>query len=88
MISKKEVQHIAHLSKLNLTKKEEDEFQKDLSSILDYAKKLKQADISKVEPCFHPIKIENVTREDSVKISNKFQYKGKKNKYIKVESIL
>jgi len=54
MISKDDVQHIAKLARIQLTKKEEEQFQKDLSSILDYFDTLKKCDVSKVEPTFHP----------------------------------
>jgi len=54
MISKKEVQHIAKLARLGITKKEEEKFQKDLFSVLDYFNSLKELDVSGVEPTFHP----------------------------------
>ena len=43
MISKEEVQHIAKLARLELTEKEAEKMQKDLSSILDYFDILKKA---------------------------------------------
>ncbi|MDI6603013.1 MAG: Asp-tRNA(Asn)/Glu-tRNA(Gln) amidotransferase subunit GatC [Patescibacteria group bacterium] len=55
MISKEEVQHIAKLARLGLTEKEVKKFQKELSSILDYIEKLKEVDISKIEPTSHSI---------------------------------
>ncbi len=92
MISKKEVQHIAKLARLGLKPVEEKKFQKELSSILDYIEKLKKVNISKTEPTSHPLKIENIVRED--------KGQRRKNKklldlapetqkgYIKVKSIL
>ena len=67
MISQKEVQHIAKLARLGLTEKEIEKMQKELSSILDYIEKLKEVDISKVEPSSHLIKVENVMRNDEVR---------------------
>lgn len=64
MISKKEVEHIAKLARLGITKKEEEKFAKELSSILDYIEKLKKVDISKAKINSYPIKVENVMRED------------------------
>ena len=80
MISRKEVQHIAKLARLGITREEEEKFAKELSSILDYFEKLKEVDVSKVEPTRHSItralakggdeasasstKIENVMRDD------------------------
>jgi aspartyl-tRNA(Asn)/glutamyl-tRNA(Gln) amidotransferase subunit C len=43
MISKEEVQHIAKLARLELTEKEIEKMQKDLSEILDYFDLLKKA---------------------------------------------
>jgi aspartyl/glutamyl-tRNA(Asn/Gln) amidotransferase C subunit len=43
MISKEEVQHIAKLARLELTEKEIEKMQKDLSAILDYFDLLKKA---------------------------------------------
>jgi aspartyl-tRNA(Asn)/glutamyl-tRNA(Gln) amidotransferase subunit C len=43
MISKEEVQHIAKLARLELTGKEIEKMQKDLSAILDYFDLLKKA---------------------------------------------
>ncbi|MCX6721275.1 MAG: Asp-tRNA(Asn)/Glu-tRNA(Gln) amidotransferase subunit GatC [Candidatus Staskawiczbacteria bacterium] len=43
MISKEEVKHIAKLARLELTEKETEKMQKDLSEILDYFNLLKKA---------------------------------------------
>lgn len=67
MISKKEVLHIANLARIKLSQKEVREFQRELSSILDYVKKLKKIDISKKEPFFYPLILKNITREDKIK---------------------
>lgn len=64
MIGKKEVEKVAKLARLGLTEKEVKKLQKELSKILDYIKKLKEVNISKVEPTSHSIKLENVMRED------------------------
>ncbi len=97
MIKRKEVQHIAKLARLGISKKEEEKFTKELSSIFDYIEKLKKVDISKIEPTSHSLRVENVMREDEEKSSN---FKSKlpkrlvemapetKDNYIKVKSIL
>ncbi|MBZ1345308.1 MAG: Asp-tRNA(Asn)/Glu-tRNA(Gln) amidotransferase subunit GatC [Candidatus Nealsonbacteria bacterium] len=64
MISKKEVQHIAKLARLGLTEKEIEKFQRELSSILDYIEKLKEADVSGVELTDYSFDIGNIMRED------------------------
>ena len=50
MISKEEVQHIAKLARLELTEKEVEKMQKDLSAILDYFDLLKRAPKVKAQP--------------------------------------
>jgi aspartyl-tRNA(Asn)/glutamyl-tRNA(Gln) amidotransferase subunit C len=67
MISEKEVKKVAKLARIDLTKKEIKKFQKELSQILDYIEKLKEVDISKIEPTSHPFLLKNVMREDKVK---------------------
>lgn len=42
MISKKEIEHIAKLARLKLTKDELSKMEKELSKILDYVKRLKK----------------------------------------------
>ena len=64
MISKEDVKRVAKLARIGITKKEEEKFAKDLSSILDYIEKLKEVDVSKVKPTAHSIEMENVMRSD------------------------
>jgi aspartyl-tRNA(Asn)/glutamyl-tRNA(Gln) amidotransferase subunit C len=64
MISKEKVKRIAKLARLALSEKEVENYQKELSKILEYIEKLKEVDVSKIEPVFHPLKIKNVMRED------------------------
>jgi len=93
MIKKEEVQHIANLARLGLTEDEIKKFQKDLSSILDYFNSIKEVDISKTEPTFHPT--EHSLREDKAKpqpveTANKLIEAAPENKkrHIKVKAIL
>ena len=65
-LSKKEVQHIAQLARLGLTKADEARFATQLSSILDYVEQLQQVDTSGVEPTAQVTGLENVMREDAV----------------------
>lgn len=95
MISKKEVQHIAQLARLGLSKKETEKMQKDLSSVLDYIEKLKEVDISGVD-VYSPLDgLGNVMREDRIKKESKKKDKKllelapeKKNGYLKVKQVL
>jgi len=73
MISKEEVKNIARLARIELTEKEVERFQEELSSILDYFELLKKVNTKKIEPTFHPTENyfkENATREDSVRSDN------------------
>lgn len=95
MISKKEVEHIANLSRLSLSSQEIKKMEKDLSAILGYFDSLKKVDIREIEPTSHPVLIENIMREDVVKEqstekANKLlkAVPKKEGRYVKVKSIL
>jgi aspartyl-tRNA(Asn)/glutamyl-tRNA(Gln) amidotransferase subunit C len=93
MISKQEVEHIAKLARLGLGDEEIEKFQEELSSILDYIEKMKEVDVSGIEPTSHPIKIENVMREDKESAFGSEEKltdlaPDKKEGHIKVKSIL
>jgi aspartyl/glutamyl-tRNA(Asn/Gln) amidotransferase C subunit len=95
MIDLKEVEHIAKLARLNLTEKEKEKFQKELSLILDYIEKLKEVNIKDIKPTSHPFDIENVTRRDLPKESDEKMPKKLlelspflKGAYVKVKQIL
>ncbi len=94
MISKEEVKHIAKLARLGLTEKEIEKYQKELSKILDYMEKLKEVDISGIEPMSHSVLVENVIRNDieneKLKMKNEKLMKlapGTEKGYLKVKSV-
>jgi aspartyl-tRNA(Asn)/glutamyl-tRNA(Gln) amidotransferase subunit C len=60
-----DVAYIARLARINLTEAEAKVFQKQLDDVLQYVEKLRQADISDVEPAAHALAIFNVFREDT-----------------------
>lgn len=66
-ITKEEVKQVAFLSRLFLPEKELKKYQRELSKILDYIEKLKEVDVSKVNPSPYSIEIKNVFREDEIK---------------------
>lgn len=68
-ISKEMVRHIAMLSRLELKEEEIELYQDQLSRILDYVEKLNQVDTSEVEPTSHVLSLNNVFREDKVKVT-------------------
>lgn len=68
-IDRKEVEHVALLSRLKLTDEEIDRFTEQLGGILDYVKKLDEVDTSQVPPMSHAIDVSNVWREDEIRPS-------------------
>jgi aspartyl-tRNA(Asn)/glutamyl-tRNA(Gln) amidotransferase subunit C len=53
MLEKDEVKHIAALARIGLGEDEMPKYQKELSAILDYFKKLGEVDTEKIEPIGH-----------------------------------
>lgn len=68
-ISKKQVEHVAWLAKIELNEDEKNAFTKQLNEILDYFKKIDEIDTSNIEPTFHILDLVNVLREDKVEPS-------------------
>ncbi len=64
-----DLQHVAHLARLNLTKEEEQKFGAQLGQILGYIAKLNELDVSQVEPTAHAVPLVNVTRPDEIRPS-------------------
>lgn len=98
MLTDKEVQHIAELARLGLSKKEQNKFKEELSSILGYVEKLNEVDTRGVEPLYQATGLVNSFRPD--KPSNAFpmnekldelligQAPHKEARFIKVKSVL
>ena len=61
-----DVKYVAHLARLSLTPEEERVLGAQLQSILGYVDKLKEVDVSGVEPTAHAFPLVNVTRPDEV----------------------
>jgi aspartyl-tRNA(Asn)/glutamyl-tRNA(Gln) amidotransferase subunit C len=59
-----DVRYVAQLARLNLSDAEIAKFQSQLSHVLEYVEKLKEVDVSDVEPTAHTNPIFNVFRED------------------------
>ncbi len=68
-ISKQEVEHVAHLARLNLTDGELDMMTGQLDNILSYVDKLGELDTDNVPPTTHVFSVNNAFREDVVKKS-------------------
>ena len=61
-----DVKYVAHLARLALTPEEEKKFGDQLGHILEHIEKLKELDVSNVEPTAHAVPLVNVTRADEV----------------------
>ena len=68
-ISKKEVEHVAHLARLTLTDEELEKMTGQLDNILSYVAKLDELDTSQVAPTTHVFSVSNAFREDVEKES-------------------
>jgi aspartyl-tRNA(Asn)/glutamyl-tRNA(Gln) amidotransferase subunit C len=64
-----DVKYVAHLARLALTPEEEQKFGAQLGQVLGYIEKLKEADVTGVEPTAHAFPLVNVTRPDEVRPS-------------------
>jgi aspartyl-tRNA(Asn)/glutamyl-tRNA(Gln) amidotransferase subunit C len=64
-----DVKYVAHLARLSLSPEEEQKLGAQLGNILSYIQKLKEADVSGVEPTAHAFPLVNVTRHDDVRPS-------------------
>ena len=64
-----DVKYVAHLARISLTPEEEQKIGAQLGNILTYIEKLKELDVSQVEPTAHAIPLVNVVRPDVVRPS-------------------
>ncbi|MFH0969479.1 MAG: Asp-tRNA(Asn)/Glu-tRNA(Gln) amidotransferase subunit GatC [Patescibacteria group bacterium] len=95
MLSREEVKNIASLARIGIKEKEIDDYQKNLSGILDYFKELQELNTDNIEPIGHITGRNNVSREDERRevikkerediLNNAPERKGN---YVKVKSVL
>jgi aspartyl-tRNA(Asn)/glutamyl-tRNA(Gln) amidotransferase subunit C len=64
-----DVKYVAHLARLSLTSDEEQKISAQLGNILGYIEKLKEVDVTGVEPTAHAFPLVNVSRPDEVRPS-------------------
>jgi aspartyl-tRNA(Asn)/glutamyl-tRNA(Gln) amidotransferase subunit C len=62
-----DVKYVAHLARISLSPEEEQRLSAQLGNILGYIEKLKEADVSGVEPTAHAFPLLNVTRTDETR---------------------
>ena len=61
-----DVKDVAHLARLSLTSDEQRMFGAQLGQVLGYIEKLREVDVSHVDPTAHAVPMVNVTRPDDV----------------------
>jgi aspartyl-tRNA(Asn)/glutamyl-tRNA(Gln) amidotransferase subunit C len=64
-----DVKYVAHLARLSLSPEEEQKISEQLGHILGYIEKLKEVDVTGVEPTAHAFPLVNVVRPDEVRPS-------------------
>jgi len=64
MITKAEVEKLAHLARIELGEAEKEELQKELGSILDFVSKLKKTEVGEIQAGGRIFEETNVFRED------------------------
>jgi len=96
MLSRKEVEHIADLAKIKLDKNNLEKFQRELSAVLEFVKKLQEIDTDGIEPVNGGTVLENIFREDNDYDQPDDRFRDKflsnvpqsENGYLKVKRIL
>jgi aspartyl-tRNA(Asn)/glutamyl-tRNA(Gln) amidotransferase subunit C len=64
-----DIKHVAHLARLSLSPQEEQKMAAQLAQVLGYIDKLKEVDVTGVEPTAHAFPLVNVTRPDEIRPS-------------------
>jgi aspartyl-tRNA(Asn)/glutamyl-tRNA(Gln) amidotransferase subunit C len=64
-----DIKYVAHLARIALTPDEEKKLAAQLGGILGYIEKLKELDVTNVEPTAHAVPMVNVTRADEIRPS-------------------
>ncbi|HEY1718659.1 MAG TPA: Asp-tRNA(Asn)/Glu-tRNA(Gln) amidotransferase subunit GatC [Verrucomicrobiae bacterium] len=64
-----DIKYVAHLARIALTPDEEKKLAAQLGHILGYIEKLKELDVTNVEPTAHAVPMVNVTRADEIRPS-------------------
>lgn len=62
-----DINYVAHLARLELSEEEKNQLGRQLNQILAYVEKLKELDVTGVEPTAHAATLQNVLREDEAR---------------------
>jgi aspartyl-tRNA(Asn)/glutamyl-tRNA(Gln) amidotransferase subunit C len=65
-VTKRQVEHVAHLARIEMDEKEVESYTKHLEDILNYVDKLNELDTENVVPTTHVLDLQNVLRSDHV----------------------
>jgi aspartyl-tRNA(Asn)/glutamyl-tRNA(Gln) amidotransferase subunit C len=68
-LSRKEVEHIAWLAHIELSKEEKDLFTEQFNEILNYFKKIDEVNTEGTQPTYHVLDLMNAYREDEASAS-------------------
>jgi aspartyl-tRNA(Asn)/glutamyl-tRNA(Gln) amidotransferase subunit C len=63
-LSRRDVEHVAHLARLGLTDEELDRLEGQLNHIIEQYEKLAELDTSDIPPTAQTIELENILRDD------------------------
>lgn len=69
MLTREDVQKVAHLARLALTEAEIDLYREQLLQVLDYVARLEALDVEGIPPTAHAVALQNVMRADEVRPS-------------------
>ena len=75
-LTKRDVEHLAHLAKLKLKDKEIELLLPQLVKIIEYVGELSNIDTSGIEPTSQTTGLENIFRADEVKIEQALTHEG------------
>ncbi|MCX7780671.1 MAG: Asp-tRNA(Asn)/Glu-tRNA(Gln) amidotransferase subunit GatC [Negativicutes bacterium] len=68
-ITRKDVEHVALLSRLEMGEAESEKFTGQLNAILDYVEVLNKVDTTGIEPTAHVLPLKNIMRPDETRPS-------------------
>lgn len=69
LITKKDVEYVAALARLEFSEEEKEKYTEQLNVILEYVNQLNELDTEGVKPTYHVLPVNNVMREDEVRPS-------------------
>ena len=64
-----DLSRVARLARIELTQEEEQRISPQIAEVLHYVEKLKELNVEDTEPTAHAIPLDNVLREDELRVS-------------------